>query len=118
MKIKRLTKKHANYNTYDERKIIENSRTNGHNFEFEELTEYNDNEIIYTICIKLNTNNQFSKKIIKKSYEKQESPIKEILKIVNNNDKINIREGGEKIYTIPYEMDELQDLIDINNNFQ
>lgn len=108
MRIKRLTKKHTGYTTFEEFRQIRKNRRND-DFILEEMMEYKGNEVIYTVCLKLDADNKFGKKILKKVYELQDSPVKEVLKIVNREDKSDIREGHAMKYSLP---DEILELID------
>lgn len=99
-----LVKKHTNAQLYDGYHCEYRNRKSNE-YILEHTTEISDDEVIFNVCLKLNTNSRTGKKILREMLEKQSSAVKIMLQKTDREHNIDVRE--EKVaplYQLPDEI--------------
>ncbi len=75
------------------------------NYQYEEIIEKGENEIIITASLKINTKSKKGKKMLSDMIEKQNSPIKKVLQEKDNLLHQNLREDRYlNMYELPEDL--------------
>lgn len=88
------------------------------NYQYEEIIEKGEDEIIITASIKINTKSKKGKKMLSDMIEKQNSPIKKVLQEKDNLLHQNLREDRYlNMYNLPKEVKEELGIQDYNDYY-